>query len=53
MSEKKPLTRTVKKLIGQHSDLWGDCTGLRGDCSNIPKSSRPCNINDWVEEVPE
>ena len=38
------------ELYGDCTNLSGNCTGLRGNLDKIPMESRPCDINDWVEE---
>lgn len=42
---------------GAHDKISGNATGLRGDvseltgnCDEIPKDARPCDINDFVNE---
>ena len=44
------MTGNCTGLSGNCSGLWGYCTELYGDLSEIPISSRPCNIKDWVEK---
>ena len=51
----KPLTKIKKERCNSKhhencSRLLGDCSGLSGNLNEIPQSSRPCDINDWVEE---
>ena len=58
MNVRKPLRRPAVSLFhfsegqrieGPHKRLWGDCTGLTGDLSEIPVEHKPCDISEWVQ----